>query len=144
MSGPDARKHNVRVTPIYPEVQICQYDDPAILNLSVLAPYLRYGYSRLMDTKHAIQMMSALAQPTRLRVASALAKRFPSGMAVGDLAKLADTPPNTMSSHLAILSRAGVIAAQRSGRMVEYSASRDALRKLAEFLTSLSPETEAD
>lgn len=88
-------------------------------------------------------MMSALAQPTRLRVAAALAKRFPDGMVVGDLAKLADTPPNTMSSHLAILSRAGVIAAQRSGRMVEYSASGDALRHLAEFLVSMSPGTDA-
>lgn len=87
-----------------------------------------------MDTKSAIAMMSALAQPTRLKVVAELVRSHPAGMPVGDLAKRADTPPNTMSSHLAILSRAGLVAARRNGRVVEYSAEDKALESLAGFL----------
>lgn len=84
-------------------------------------------------------MMSALAQPTRLKVAMALARAYPDGMPVGDIAKLAETPPNTMSSHLAIMSRAGVVTANRLGRVVEYRAVEGAFDALAAFLTGNSP-----
>ena len=92
-----------------------------------------------MDVSIAISAMSALAQPTRMRVVAALKDRFPSGMSVGDLAKAVETPPNTMSSHLAILSRAGLVVAQRLGRVIEYRADPTAIRELADFILSQSP-----
>lgn len=88
-----------------------------------------------MDNKAAIQLMSALAQPTRLRVFLELGRR-PEGLPVGELAKLIDTPANTMSTHLSILSRSGAVIANRRGRVVTYSATPDAVSELATFLSN--------
>lgn len=79
-------------------------------------------------------MLGALAQPTRLKVVSALARESPGGLAVGEIAAQVATPQNTMSTHLAILSRAGLVVAQRQGRVVRYSVVIDALRTLADYL----------
>ncbi|WP_405053160.1 ArsR/SmtB family transcription factor [Sphingomonas sp. SORGH_AS_0870] len=78
--------------------------------------------------------MSALAQPTRMEVFFALRDRA-EGLSVGDLAKLVDTPPNTMSSHLSILARAGAVVASRSGRVVTYIAAPNAVSELSSFLS---------
>ncbi|WP_287980326.1 metalloregulator ArsR/SmtB family transcription factor [Sphingomonas sp.] len=87
-----------------------------------------------MDKMAAIQLMSALAQPTRMEVFFALRDRA-GGLSVGELANLVDTPPNTMSSHLSILARAGAVIAARSGRVVTYSAHPGAVSELASFLS---------
>lgn len=87
----------------------------------------------------AIMTMSALAQPTRLRVATTLAGVFPKGLPVTELAARVDTPQNTMSGHLAILLRAGLVATHRIGRIVEYRAEPKTLRSLAEYLLDHAP-----
>ena len=92
-----------------------------------------------MDTKSAISMMGALAQPTRLKVVAVLGREFPDGLPVGELAARAETPPNTMSTHLAILSRAGLVVARRIGRVIEYRIDEGALRHLAEYLLEQAP-----
>lgn len=83
---------------------------------------------------HAIQVMSALAQPTRLEVFTQLARACPDGLPAGELAKSIGTPANTMSVHLAILSRAGLISSVKSGRHIMYKAEADVVRHLADFL----------
>lgn len=83
---------------------------------------------------NAIAVMSALAQPTRLAVFSLLARAGTEGMTAGVLAERTDTPSNTMSSHLTILSRAGLVASRRAGRNIIYRALPDAVRQLAVFL----------
>ena len=83
---------------------------------------------------HAIQVMSALAQPTRLEVFTQLARARPDGLSAGALAKLIGTPANTMSVHLAILTRAGIISSEKAGRNVVFKAEPDAIRDLALFL----------
>jgi ArsR family transcriptional regulator len=75
-----------------------------------------------METENAILALAALAQPTRLDVFRLLAKHEPGGLAAGDIAKALAVPQNTMSSHLAILSRAGLVSAQRYGRSIIYRA----------------------
>jgi DNA-binding transcriptional ArsR family regulator len=60
-----------------------------------------------MESEQAILALAALAQPTRLDVFRLLVKHEPEGLAAGDIAKALAVPQNTMSSHLAILSRAG-------------------------------------
>ena len=87
-----------------------------------------------MDKSQAIQIMSALAQPTRMEVFFALRERA-DGLSVGELAKLVDTPPNTMSSHLSILARAGAVVSTRAGRVVTYAAAPGAMSDLASFLS---------
>ena len=88
-------------------------------------------------------MMSALAQPTRLAVFSLLAEAGADGLTAGDLAERTGTPANTMSSHLLILSRAGLATSRRTGRNIFYAAQADAARDLTRFLASLIEDDRA-
>jgi arsenate reductase len=87
-----------------------------------------------MDTSLAIAALSALAQATRLDVFRLLAAREPCGAAAGELARLAGVPQNTMSTHLATLSRAGLVRGERQSRSIVYRADIEAFRKVALFL----------
>src|ERR1700736_321366 len=78
--------------------------------------------SGYMESENAILALAALAQPTRLDVFQLLVKHEPEGLAAGDIAKALAVPQNTMSSHLAILSRAGLVSAQRFSRSIVYRA----------------------
>lgn len=78
--------------------------------------------------------MSALAQATRLEVFNMLSRARPDGLSAGALAERIGTPANTMSAHLAILSRAGLIASTRSGRQIIYQVEEDIMRSLATFI----------
>jgi ArsR family transcriptional regulator len=75
-----------------------------------------------MESEDAIVALAALAQSTRLDVFRLLAKHEPEGLAAGDIAKVLAVPQNTMSSHLSILSRAGLVSAQRFSRSIVYRA----------------------
>ena len=68
--------------------------------------------SGYMESEQAILALAALAQSTRLDVFRLLAKHEPEGLAAGDIARTLAVPQNTMSSHLAILSRAGLVPAR--------------------------------
>lgn len=78
--------------------------------------------------------MAALAQPTRLDTFKLLVNREPDGVSAGELARLIDVPQNTMSAHLAILSRAGLIAGERQSRSIIYRADLDGFRAVIAFL----------
>ena len=78
--------------------------------------------------------MAALAQPTRLDTFKLLVGREPDGVPAGELARLIDVPQNTMSAHLAILSRAGLIAGERQSRSIVYRADLDGFRAVIAFL----------
>ena len=49
-------------------------------------------------------------------------KHEPEGLAAGDIARALAVPQNTMSAHLSILSRAGLVSAQRFSRSIVYRA----------------------
>ena len=87
-----------------------------------------------MDGNHAILAFSALAQPTRLEVFRLLMKHEPDGLPAGEIARCVGVPHNTMSTHLAILTRAGLIEAARQSRSIVYRAQIEAVRGLAGFL----------
>ncbi|PZF78924.1 transcriptional regulator [Aestuariivirga litoralis] len=82
----------------------------------------------------AIEAFSALSQPTRLEAFRLLVKQEPDGLPAGEIARRLDVPHNTMSTHLAILSRAGLISAQRHSRSMIYRVELSAVRKLVMFL----------
>jgi len=88
-----------------------------------------------MDETRAVEALTALAQATRLRAFRHLVRSHPEPVAAGDLARLLDTPHNTMSTHLAVLTRAGLITVTRHGRSMLYSADLDGFRDLVGFLT---------
>ncbi|GEC15322.1 ArsR/SmtB family transcription factor [Nitrobacter winogradskyi] len=87
-----------------------------------------------METNEAILAFSALAQPTRLEVFRLLMVHEPSGLPAGEIARRLAVPHNTMSTHLAILTRAGLIEAERESRSIVYRAQLEAVRSLAGFL----------
>lgn len=87
-----------------------------------------------MESEAAILSLAALAQSTRLDVFRLLVKHEPQGLAAGEIARVLAVPQNTMSSHLAILSRAGLVLAERSGRSIVYRASLAQLGGVVDFL----------
>ena len=87
-----------------------------------------------MEIGGAIAALSALAQESRLRVFRLLVRCGPEGMSAGDIARALKVPANTMSSHLAILSRAGLIASRKQGRSIIYTVDFFGTRKLLSFL----------
>jgi DNA-binding transcriptional ArsR family regulator len=87
-----------------------------------------------MEDNSAIDALSALAHPGRLAVFRLLVRAGPEGVAAGEIARIMDTPANTMSTQLAILARAGLIASRRDSRSVIYSAAYPRISALIGFL----------
>jgi ArsR family transcriptional regulator len=87
-----------------------------------------------MDEMEAVCALSALAQENRLKVFRLLIRAGRGGMPAGDIARALAVPHNTMSSHLAILSRAKLVRARKEGRSVFYAVDLDGTRGLLSFL----------
>jgi DNA-binding transcriptional ArsR family regulator len=88
----------------------------------------------LLSSDAAIEALSALAHPGRLAVFRLLVRAGAGGAAAGEVARALGTPPNTMSSHLAILSRASLIRSHREARSIIYQADYAAFADLLGFL----------
>lgn len=82
----------------------------------------------------ALAALSALGQPTRLAVFRLLVRQEPVGLSAGAIAGAVGGPHNTLSTHLAILARAGLVRATRDGRSIVYRADLDGMRALVSFL----------
>jgi len=87
-----------------------------------------------MKTTAALAAFGALAQETRLDVFRRLLRANPSAMPAGDLAKDLDIPASTLSTHLAILARAGLVTAERQGRTILYAADTEGIKELLTYL----------
>jgi ArsR family transcriptional regulator len=87
-----------------------------------------------MESEQAVLALAALAQQTRLEAFRLLVRREPKGLAAGDIAHALAVPQNTMSSHLAVLSRAGLISAERFSRSIVYRAELSHLREVMLFM----------
>lgn len=87
-----------------------------------------------MDSTEAIDALAALAQTTRLGTFRLLVSREPEGIPAGELARLIAIPQNTMSTHLSILSRAGLVRGERQSRTIIYRADLARFREVALFL----------
>jgi ArsR family transcriptional regulator, arsenate/arsenite/antimonite-responsive transcriptional repressor len=87
-----------------------------------------------MEQEQAILALAALAQPTRLETFRLLVKHAPEGLPAGDIARALLVPQNTLSAHLNILSRAGLVSSQRHSRVIIYRAEIEQLRDMTLFL----------
>ena len=87
-----------------------------------------------MEAEQIVQALSALAQPTRLGVFRMLVKAGLNGLPAGAIADAAGVPSNTMSTHLAVLTRAGLIVSRRQSRSIIYSANIESIRDVLSFL----------
>lgn len=88
-----------------------------------------------METKQAIQALSALAQESRLSIFRLLVEAGQEGMAAGSIGEKLALPPATLSFHLAGLARAGLARSRQEGRFIIYSADYAAMNTLVGFLT---------
>ena len=89
-----------------------------------------------MDNETAILALGALAQPTRLDCFRLLVKHEPDGLPAGEIARQLAVPQNTMSAHLAILARAGLVLPERHSRSIIYRADLQRFREMTLFLVS--------
>jgi len=87
-----------------------------------------------MESQDAVGALSALAHPARLEVFRLLVQAGPEGLAAGDIARAIGSRANTLSTNLAILAGAGLVASRRDGRSIIYSAGYDTMRRLLGFL----------
>jgi ArsR family transcriptional regulator len=93
-----------------------------------------FDYSGYMDENRTIAALAALAQSTRLQTFRLLVAREPVGVPAGELARLVSVPQNTLSAHLAILARVGLVRGERRSRSIIYRADLPALRAVITFL----------
>ncbi|ABD86192.1 ArsR/SmtB family transcription factor [Rhodopseudomonas palustris] len=87
-----------------------------------------------MESEQVILALAALAQSTRLEVFRLLVKHEPAGLPAGEIGRTLAVPQNTMSSHLAILTRAGLVSSARRSRSIVYRADLARFQSLALFL----------
>ena len=87
-----------------------------------------------MESNETIDALAALAQPTRLEAFRLLVRREPEGLPAGEIARLLAVPQNTLSAHLAILSRAGLVKGERQSRSIVYRADLTRLGAVLTFL----------
>ncbi len=89
-----------------------------------------------MHSGDAIDALSALAQQHRLAVFRLLIRQGPDGMQAGEIARQIGIPANTMSTHLGILARAGIVESERESRSITYRINIDGVQSLFEFLVA--------
>ena len=87
-----------------------------------------------MNIETALEALAALSQHTRLETFRLLVRHEPGGLPAGEIAHALDVPANTLSSHLAILSRAGLVHSERFSRVIRYRADVSRLRELMLYL----------
>lgn len=91
---------------------------------------------KAMDEPYALAALAALGQATRLAIFRVLVRKEPYGMSAGALAEAVGCPHNTLSTHVAILARAGLVFGTREGRTITYRASAEGTRALIGFLVT--------
>jgi ArsR family transcriptional regulator len=87
-----------------------------------------------MEISNAVGACGALAQESRLKIFRLLVQCGPDGMAAGDIARRLKLPQNTLSFHVAILSRARLVASRKVGRSIIYFVDLEGTRDLLSFL----------
>ncbi len=87
-----------------------------------------------MDRTASLAALGALAQETRIDIFRTLVRAGPDGLCAGEIARGLAQRQNTISTNLAILSRAGLTTFRREGRSVRYFADMEGMRHLIAYL----------
>lgn len=87
-----------------------------------------------MESKDAVVALAALAHEGRLSIYRMLVQAGADGIPAGDIARRLGVPPNTLSANLNVLSHAGLVRSQRSGRSIIYTAAYEQMAALLGFL----------
>ncbi|MBH0112315.1 helix-turn-helix transcriptional regulator [Novosphingobium sp. YJ-S2-02] len=87
-----------------------------------------------MDTESALAALAALAHPTRLATFRLLVRHAPEGLSTGTLVEAAGLSQSTLSTHLAVLVKAGLVSAHKQGRQQIQRAEISAMSALMLYL----------
>ena len=87
-----------------------------------------------MDRIEALEALAALSQDMRLDVFRLLVRVGPDGLYAGEIAERLAVRQNTLSTNLAVLTRAGLLRSERQGRSIRYFADLEGMRRLLAFL----------
>jgi len=87
-----------------------------------------------MDQETAIDAFAALAQSSRMTIFRLLVTEGPNGLQVGEISKSLNIVPSTLSGHLAVLKRAGLLKSSRHQREIHYSVNLNTMNELVAFL----------
>jgi DNA-binding transcriptional ArsR family regulator len=88
-----------------------------------------------MKSIDALTCLNALAQEHRLNLFRLLVQAGEEGMAVGELAAATALAGATLTNHLHILRRAGLVSDERRGRVIQCRANYLQMNTLLGFLT---------
>lgn len=110
--------------------------DLLCLDLEV-AERLRKERIPVAEASAAAQRARALADPTRLTLATALEQA--SELCVCDLAWIAERAQNLVSHHLRALRADGLVSSRRDGKLVLYSLTPEGARLLAAVVADPLP-----
>lgn len=88
-----------------------------------------------MNSKQAVESLSALAHEHRLGVYRLLVEAGPEGLSAGTVAARLKLAPSSLTFHLQQLHRAGLITQQRNSRQLIYAADFSAMNGLVGYLT---------
>lgn len=91
-------------------------------------------YIQSMEQPETMHTLVALAHDTRLKVYRLLEAAGDGGMAAGEIADRLEIHPASLSNHLGILTRAGVVSQERRGRSLVYRSAPERVRALARLL----------
>jgi ArsR family transcriptional regulator len=89
-----------------------------------------------ISSPHALAALAALGQHTRLEIFRLLIRQEPSGLPAGEIAEAIGCMHNTLSTHLSILARSGLVRGTREGRSIVYRADVEGMRALVDFLVT--------
>ena len=87
-----------------------------------------------MDEAIAIEAFGALAQSSRMAIFRLLVRAGPDGLQASEIGRQLGIVPSTLSGHLSVLKRAGLLKAKRHHREIHYSANLAAVNDLVGFL----------
>ncbi|MDE0148638.1 MAG: metalloregulator ArsR/SmtB family transcription factor [Rhodospirillaceae bacterium] len=87
-----------------------------------------------MEINSATEAFAALSQETRLAAFRLLVRAGPAGLPAGEIARALGAAPSTLSTHLGLLQRAGLVTSERRSRLIVYRADFDGVGALMRFL----------
>lgn len=87
-----------------------------------------------MEKLNALQVLSALSVETRFDAVKLLSVVGTDGLPAGELARRLGVRQNTLSDHLAVLTRSGILSSERQSRSIIYKFNPVVLEDLNIFL----------
>ena len=87
-----------------------------------------------MIQKNAIEAFAALAQDNRMSIFRLLVREEPQGLAAGEISRQLSIVASTLSGHLSILKKAGLLRSTRQQQEIHYRANLEEMNSLVCFL----------